>query len=255
MLSEFSNAAIVVFTAMNVMFLLAMIIKNNSIIDIFWGLGFLVLAVYLAFPFNKLNFSQIIFGIYLTAWSLRLSLHIFFRNAGKPEDFRYANWRRTWKHFVIRSYFQIFMLQGLMMLVIALPVITIFNAEFKGQPVFSIGGSIIFLIGIIIEAVADFQLNTFRNNPVNKGHIIQSGLWNFSRHPNYFGEALLWWGLWIFSIPGTLWYITILSPVTITLLLRYVSGVPMMEEKYKNHPEWERYSKRVPVFIPGVKKK
>lgn len=239
---------------MNVIFVLALILKNNSIIDIFWGMGFMIVACSLAIQIDSLNFTQILFGSFLSAWAIRLSLHIFLRNKGHAEDFRYANWRKTWKNFILRSYFQVFILQGLMMLIISLPLIAIFNTDFQGHLFYTITGSLIFISGFLTETLADYQLIRFRNNPENKGHIIKSGLWKYSRHPNYFGEALLWWGLWMISLPGTLWYITILSPIVITLLLRYVSGVPMLEKKYGNHPEWETYCNQTPVFVPGRRK-
>jgi steroid 5-alpha reductase family enzyme len=254
MLSDFIYVSAVIFIAMNVMFVLALILKNNSIIDIFWGIGFVIVACSLAIQIQSLNFTQILFGIFLSAWAIRLSLHIFLRNKGHAEDFRYANWRKTWKYFILRSYFQVFMLQGLMMLIISLPVLAVYNSGFEGKIVFTIIGSLIFISGFLTETLADYQLKQFRNNPENKGRIIKSGLWKYSRHPNYFGEALLWWGLWIISLPVTLWYITILSPIVITILLRYVSGVPMLEEKYRNHPEWEAYCNETPVFVPGRRK-
>lgn len=235
---------------MNIMFLLALSLRNNSIVDIFWGPGFLIIAFFSAFPFDALNTTKITFGILLAAWSLRLSLHIFMRNKGHGEDFRYAEWRKTWKHFIFRSYFQVFMLQGLVMLIVSLPVIIIFNSDFTGSPIYTFIGFIVFATGFGMETLADYQLQQFRNNPLNKGHIIRSGLWKWSRHPNYLGEAMLWFGLWIISIPCSYWFVTILSPITITLLLRYVSGVPMMEEKFRNHPEWDEYSAKTPVFLP-----
>ncbi len=250
MLSDFGQVAIVVFIAMNCMFLLALVLKNNSIIDIFWGPGFSIIAVFLLFPFDSYGFAQLLFTALLTLWAARLSLHIFLRNRGKAEDFRYAYWRKTWKHFIVRSYFQVFMLQGFLMLVIALPVIAFLTGSFFEITGFSWVGSIVFLTGFLMESTADYQLKIFRQNAENKGNIIRTGLWNYSRHPNYFGEALLWWGLWIYSVHGTPWYITIISPVAITLLVRFVSGVPMLENKYRMHPEWADYCSKTPVFIP-----
>ncbi len=250
MLSDFGQVAAVVFIAMNCMFLLAMVLKNNSIIDIFWGPGFSIIAVFLLFPFDTYHFTQLLYSALITIWAARLSIHIFLRNRGKAEDFRYANWRKTWKHFILRSYFQVFMLQGFLMLVIALPVIAFLAGSYFESTGFTWVGSFVFLAGFLMESTADYQLKVFRQKAENKGHIIRTGLWNYSRHPNYFGEALLWWGLWIYSVPGTPWYITIISPVAITLLLRYVSGVPMLENKYSLHPEWADYSSKTPVFIP-----
>ncbi len=250
MISDSIQVAIVICIAMHIMFVLALVLKDNSIIDIFWGLGFVTVALFLLYPFDSLNFTKTLFSLLLFAWALRLAIHIGVRNLGKGEDFRYANWRKTWKNFILRSYFQVFMLQGSMMLIISLPLIAVLGSDFSGNITFTLIGTLVFATGFITETVSDYQLQQFRKNTSNKGHLIKTGLWKYSRHPNYFGEALLWWGFWIISIPDSYWFITILSPVTITILLRYVSGVPMMEEKYRDHPEWEEYKTKTPVFVP-----
>jgi len=253
MLQGIIDAALVVFIAMNLMFGLAMILKNNSIIDIFWGIGFILITSILAFPFINIIFEKTLIIALVTIWGSRLSIHIYFRNKGKPEDFRYASWRKTWKFFAFRSYFQIFILQGFVMMVIAIPLVAVFNTKFVGNVYSTTVGCLLFIIGFGFEYIADYQMQQFRKLPKNKGHLIKSGLWRLSRHPNYFGEALLWWGLWIISIPGTPWYYSIISPLVITLMLRFVSGVPMLEKKYTHHPEWEDYKNRTPVFIPWLK--
>jgi steroid 5-alpha reductase family enzyme len=184
-----------------------------------------------------------------------LTLHIFLRNHGKPEDFRYANWRKEWgKHVVIRSFFQVFMLQGFFMFIIALPIIITKASVPQKLGFIEIAGSIIWLIGFLFEAIGDYQLLKFKKLPENKGKIITTGLWKYTRHPNYFGECVMWWGIFIVSIPSGYFYISVISPLVLTWLLTRVSGVPMLEEKYKGNEEFEQYAKKTNSFVPWFPK-
>lgn len=247
------NAALIVFLFMSAVFILALILKDNSIVDIFWGIGFILLAITSLWQSGAVELKKIIVSSVVIIWGLRLSLHIFYRNAGKREDFRYANWRRTWKYFRLRSFLQIFILQGFFMLIIAWPVLHVNAKAGSGFGMIDILGLMTFFTGFFFEAVGDYQLLKFKSNAENKGRIITSGLWKYSRHPNYFGEALLWWGIWIMAIPVNDGIFTILSPLAITLLLRFISGVPMLEKKYEGRPDWEAYKERTPVFVPFLK--
>lgn len=251
MFAYYTEAALIVFVYMTLVFLLAMLLKDNSIVDIFWGIGFVVLTLFFFFRSAVTDINRVMAAAMVVLWAVRLSVHTFLRNKGRGEDFRYANWRRTWKHFVLRSYLQVFMLQGFFMLVIAWPVLHILGSKSGGEPGFiNIAGLLIFAAGFYFEAAGDYQLMKFRKNPENKGKIITSGLWKLTRHPNYFGEALLWWGIWLMAVPVVDGIYTIISPITITLLLRYVSGVPMLEKKYEGRADWEAYKKQTPVFMP-----
>jgi steroid 5-alpha reductase family enzyme len=242
--------ALLVFSYMSFVFILAIILKDNSIVDIFWGLGFIVLTVFSLWHSGSTDFKKIFVSSLVLVWGLRLSVHIFFRNRGRGEDFRYANWRRTWNNFVLRSFLQVFMLQGFFMLVIAWPVLHINYGASVESGMIDLAGSLIFLIGFLFEAVGDSQLVAFRKDTSNAGQIITTGLWKYTRHPNYFGEALLWWGIWLMAVPVVDGIYTVLSPITITLLLRYVSGVPMLEKKYEGRADWEEYKAKTPVFVP-----
>ena len=244
------TAAITVFLFMFMVFVLALFLKDNSIVDIFWGLGFIVLALVSLFPFNSLDIKQILVNLLILVWGLRLTVHIFQRNRGKGEDFRYANWRRTWKYFVLRSFLQIFMLQGFFMLIIAWPVLHINSNTSIGLGMLDVAGVLIFLTGFLFEAIGDYKMVVFKKDPANKGKLITTGLWKYTRHPNYFGEALLWWGIWLMALPVVDGIYTILSPIVITFLLRYISGVPMLEKKYEGRADWEAYKKKTPVFMP-----
>jgi len=142
------------------------------------------------------------------------------------------------------------MLQGFFMLLIAWPIIHLNQGSSVDFGMIDIAGILIFSTGFYFEAMGDYQLTRFRKDPINSGKIITTGLWKFTRHPNYFGEALLWWGIWLMAVPLVDGIYTVISPITITLLLRYVSGVPMLEKKYEGRADWEEYKSRTPVFVP-----
>ncbi len=254
MFNYLSDAALVVFVYMSLVFVLALVLRDNSIVDIFWGLGFIVLTVFSIVRNDSPGVLQILVALMVLIWGLRLSVHIFKRNLGRGEDFRYANWRRTWKFFILRSFLQVFMLQGFFMLVISWPVLHVLNNPSPAVPGFiHASGLLVFLTGFLFEAIGDYQLAVFRKNPENSGKIITTGLWKLTRHPNYFGEALLWWGFWLLALPQLDGIYTVVSPLAITWLLRYVSGVPMLEKKYEGRPDWEAYKAKTPVFVPFMR--
>ena len=247
------SIAFVIWLYMTIVFLFALIKKDNSIVDVFWGLGFIVVAAYSLINTGNLNLQTIILNLFVLLWGLRLSIHIFNRNKGKGEDFRYKAWRDTWKFFTLRSYLQIFMLQGIFMLIISGPVYFVNRHSTGVLHINDYLGIALFLTGFCFEAVSDYQLLRFGKNPENKGKIITSGLWSISRHPNYFGETLIWWGIGLFSISYHQGWMMLVSPVMITLLLRFVSGVPMLEKKYQSHPDWNRYKQKTSVFVPFLR--
>lgn len=148
--------ALVVFLYMTSVFLLAVFIKDNSIVDIFWGLGFILLAAGSFFLSEDIGIKKVLVNILILIWGLRLSIHIFLRNKGKGEDFRYANWRRTWKFFILRSYFQVFMLQGFFMLIISWPVLHINNNVTNDFGMLDALGVALFITGFLFEVIGDF---------------------------------------------------------------------------------------------------
>ena len=245
-----------VFIYMIALFILALLKKDNSIVDIGWGLGFvLVWAVtFLLEPGTSVR--QAVAGILVGAWALRLSSHIFIRHRGRGEDFRYAAWRKSWgRYFVVRSFFQVFMLQGTLMILVAWPVILINHAAGPEFGALDYAGLAVWLAGFGIEAAADRQLRQFKRNPSNKGRIMTRGLWAASRHPNYFGEALMWWGIFGLALSVPTGWTAVIGPATITLLLRCVSGVPLLEKKYKGNEDFEAYARRTNAFIPWFPRK
>ena len=227
------------------------LVGRNDVADILWGIGFVVIAFYIFHNYHLHQRGKLI-CLLVVLWGLRLSGYLALRNLQKAEDFRYKKWREEWGNtFWWRSLLQVFLLQGFFLYLIALPLA---YAAWDGSSLklvdsildpFSIGGSLIWLIGFGWQAVADAQLYRFQKNR-QPGQILTTGLWALSRHPNYFGEILMWWGIWIITLE---WW-TIISPLTITLLLLRVSGVPMLEAKYKNNAAYADYVKRTPALIP-----
>ena len=242
----------IIFVLMTLLWLLSLALKNASIVDIFWGIGF-VIVTWLAFvlaPQGYLPRKQLVAAL-VTIWGLRLALHIGVRNWGKPEDFRYAKWREEngtrWWWF---SFIQVFLLQGILMWIISTPLIA---TQTSGFPVILTPldyiGVLLWLIGMIFESIGDLQLMSFKADPANKGKLLTTGLWKFSRHPNYFGEAALWWGYYLIALVSGFWW-TIFSPVLMTYLLFKVSGVAMLERTMKLKPGYEDYMKKTNAFFP-----
>lgn len=249
----FTEIALLILIYMTLVFVLALIARDNSIVDIFWGPGFILIAVYSLIQFPEADLRKWIVTALVTLWGVRLSVHIFFRNKGKGEDFRYLQWRQTWNFFILRSYFQIFLLQGFLMCIIAFPIYYINFHSMEILGFLDTLGLVLFGTGFFIEAVSDYQLAEFRKKPENKGKLITTGLWAISRHPNYFGEALIWWGIATYALSVHGGWVTLISPLVITFLLRFVSGVPMLEKKLCNHPDWDEYKSKTAAFVPYVK--
>lgn len=231
-------------------FVISVVKKRNDVADIAWGLGF-VFLVWLSFLISGFSFKALLVNGLVTIWGLRLAWHIYKRNLQKHEDYRYAAWRKEWgKWFFPRSYFQVYLLQGFFLFLIIQPVFYIHH-QVTGDPgIFDLIGLLVWIIGFYFESTGDSQLKTFISNPANKGKLMETGLWRYSRHPNYFGEVLGWWGIFIIalSLPGS--FFTIIGPLTITILILFVSGVPLLEKKYAGRLDFEAYKKRTSVFIP-----
>lgn len=236
---------------MNFWFVVSLIKKRNDVADVAWGLGFVLLAWASFFISNGSCGRGLIVNTLVSIWGLRLAWYIYRRNKGKTEDYRYLTWRQEWgKWFYIRSYVQIYLLQGFFLLIIVSPVLII-----NRNPGSSLGwldfiGILIWIFGFSFEVIGDAQLAKFMMNPTNKGKLLQTGLWAYTRHPNYFGEVTLWWGIWLLSLSSPNGWFTIVGPLTITILILKVSGIPLLEKKMENNPDFEKYKRKVSVFIP-----
>jgi len=232
-------------------FIASRLMARNDIADVAWGLGFILAAgVSLVSAGVYAPRGLLVSGMVLT-WGLRLALHIHARNRGRGEDPRYRKWREEWgRWFVIRSFLQVFMLQGLLLVMVAIPVIFI-----NAAPPVALGwpdlvGVAIWLTGLSFEAVGDWQLLRFLRNPANRGSLMTSGLWRYTRHPNYFGEVSLWWGLWLLALPIAGGWLTIIGPLTISFLILKVSGIPMLEKQYEERADFQEYKRRTSAFFP-----
>jgi len=230
-------------------FIISIIKKRNDVADIAWGLGFILMA-WLSFFISGFSFKAFLVNGLVTIWGLRLAFHIYNRNKNKPEDSRYLEWRKTWKNFYLRSFLQIYLLQGIFLFLISLPVIFINHSVTESFGILEIIGLLVWSLGFYFENMGDKQLKKFISNPANKGKLMDRGLWQYSRHPNYFGEVTQWWGIFIIalSIPNS--FFTIIGPITITILIIFVSGIPLLERKYAGRPDFEKYKKKTSIFIP-----
>lgn len=242
---------LILFIYINFWFVICLIKKRNDLADIAWGLGFILLSWSSFFLSKNFHPRPFLVNFLVTLWGLRLSFHIYHRNKNKEEDYRYLVLRKQWgKLFFIRSYFQIFLLQGIFLFLIIQPVLIINKNSFLPLNFLDFLGVAIWLFGFWFETLADKQLSAFIKNPKNKGKILTSGLWRYSRHPNYFGEVVLWWGIWLFALNTTFGFLTIIGPLTITFLILFVSGVPLLEKKYQGHADYAEYKKTTSAFFP-----
>ena len=249
-------SVLAVFIYMNLLFVIALIRKDNYIADIAWGIGFILVAALTFFLERGSTPRQILANALVLIWGLRLAAHIFIRNRKRGEDFRYAQWRKNWgKWFLIRSYLQVFILQGILLLVICYQVMLINHSDEGGLTPLDFLGTVGWLAGFLFEAIGDYQLLKFKSKKENKGKVMTLGLWKYTRHPNYFGEATIWWGIFLIALSVKSGWIAILSPVVITTLLLRVSGVTLLEKKYEGNPEYAEYIRKTNVFIPWFPKK
>jgi len=255
-MSYFVTLGIVLFAYINLWFIISLIKKRNDVADIAWGIGFVVLTWTSFFISGESGQRGVLVGILVSVWGLRLAWHIHTRNAGKAEDYRYAAWRKAWgKWFLLRSYGQVFLLQCLLLFVVALPILLINKSAGPAIGLLDVVGVAVWLFGFIFETVGDAQLAKFIADPTNKGRLIQSGLWRYTRHPNYFGEVTLWWGVWLIALSVPFGWLAVIGPITITFLILKVSGIPMLEDKMEKNPDFAEYKERTSGFFPWFAKK
>lgn len=251
-----SLSALVLLLFMSLLFLLALQRHDNSIVDIGYGIAF-VLAVGAAFLFAANGHPrQWLLLALIGIWGSRLAIHIFLRKQGENgEDFRYRRWRENWgKSFFWRSYLQIFLLQGAVVFLVCLPALLVMRQPGGPLGLFDLLGGLVWALGFGFEAVADWQLLHFKRDPRNRGRILQGGLWRYCRHPNYFGEALLWWGIYLIALGAGAGLAALVSPLLIGFLLLRVSGVPMLEAKQAQDPRFRDYQRRTHAFFPWFPK-
>lgn len=245
------QAALVALAYYLLFFVVAQVIRNNSIVDMGWGAGFILVALATMFLGGAYGERNLLMVLLVTIWGGRLTYHIVRRNWGREEDFRYAKWRKEWGRWLVpRAFFQVFILQGLLMLVIVYPVILVHAHPRSGLVWSDYLGLLVWLVGFYFESVGDRQLAVFLKDPANRGRVIRSGLWRYTRHPNYFGEATMWWGIFILASSSPLGWTALVSPVTITTLLLFISGVPLLEKEMMKNPQFQAYARVTSKFVP-----
>lgn len=227
--------------------------RNVSIVDSLWGLGFVLIAWITFFLADGFLGRKGLIAILTTIWGLRLSIYLGKRNWRAGEDPRYGQWRqKSGERFWIVSLFKVFLLQA-----VFLGVISIVLQYGQSAPIpdrfsgLDILGILVWAIGFLFEAVGNWQLARFKSNPANKGRVMDRGLWSYSRHPNYFGEFLIWWGFFLITLstPGSWW--TVISPLVVTAVLLKMTGIPLTEAAtVKTRPGYEDYIKRTSAFVP-----
>lgn len=252
------QAFLIIMVLMSALWIASVLLKNVSIVDLFWGFGFVAVSSFYFLKSEGNDLRKILVMSLVAFWGIRLSVYLTWRNYGKGEDFRYREFRRKYgeKRYWWISYFQTFLLQGLLMWLISAPLLA---AQFYGNDnnpgIVDFAGLIIWIVGFLFEAGGDFQLALFKSNPDNKGKVLDRGFWRYTRHPNYFGDAAVWWGYGLFSLAaGGL--IEVLGSVLMTLLIIKVSGVALLEKSLREKkPEYKNYIEKTSSFFPWFPKK
>ncbi len=258
MLTIFLEASFIIFILVSLLWVVSVIIKNVSIVDLFWGMGFVIVNAVYFYVSGEFSLRKILLLFLVTLWGLRLSIYLAWRNLGKGEDFRYREFRRKYgtERYWWVSYFQTFLLQGALILFVSLPLLGA-NSQTDSNELNWLDylGIVIFIIGFVFEAGGDFQLARFKKNPNNNGKVLNTGFWKYTRHPNYFGDSAVWWSFAIFSMAaGSYW--TIIGSVGMTLLIIKVSGVALLEKSLNDtKPQYRDYIQKTNSFFPWFPKK
>ncbi len=228
--------------------------RDASLVDVFWGPGFAGIACVAFAVADGALARRVLVLVLALAWGLRLGAYLLWRAWGRPEDFRYQAMRSHWgARFPLVSLFTVFGLQGVLMWLVSLPLQV---AQVARTPealgALDASGAALWLVGMVFESVGDWQLARFKADPANAGRVMDSGLWRYTRHPNYFGDCLVWWGFFLIAsgVPGGAY--TLLSPIVMTILLRRVSGVTLLERSLlKRRAGYADYVARTNAFVPG----
>ncbi len=246
-----SLALILIFET--ILFIVAYFVKRNDLADVGWGLGFGVVAIFNFVPNTEPTHMQKVLLIVVLAWSLRLAGYLGFRMIGKSEDQRYQDMRAGWKSLVtLKSFLYIFILQGFLLWILAGPIIYYFSEE--NLVVSNLSWLAIFfsLFGLVYESIADLQKSAFKKIKANSSTFIQTGLFKYSRYPQYFGEIIFWTGVALFPMSINIYLGFLYAPIFLFILLRFVSGVPLLEKKYITRTGYSNYATKTPLFFPRI---
>jgi steroid 5-alpha reductase family enzyme len=255
-IETFSYTLVVLFILAFVLWIVSRIKHDVGIVDSFWSL--LILAAGLCFLFfsnTSMTEKHVVIVLLLAAWAIRLSAHITWRNWGQEEDSRYQAIRENNQpDFEFKSLYIVFLLQAFLAMIVALPMMSIFASDAAIDTLDYIAFAL-WVFGMFFEAVSDMQLARFKASSDNRGKVLDSGLWRYSRHPNYFGEFCIWWAFFLFAVSSGYWW-SIVSPLLMTVLLLKVSGVSLLESTIsERRPEYADYSKKTNAFFPWLPKK
>lgn len=247
------STAIAVLVLMLTTWLVSLVRKDASIVDIIWGLGFVIVAWVARLVADGSSTRQTLLVLCTTLWGLRLAGYLAWRNLGKGEDYRYRAMRKKFgDRFPIVSLRTVFLTQGLLMWVISMPTqFGQMREGRKGSDAWIVVGLVLWAVGFAFETIGDIQLARFKADEANKGKVMNRGLWAWTRHPNYFGDACVWWGLWLIasSVPIARW--TVFGPIAMTFLLVRVSGVAMLEKTIgRRRPGYDEYIRTTSAFLP-----
>lgn len=241
------------FAAAVVVWGISLLLRDAGIADVAWAFGFLLVAGLWAWPHQPLSPRGLLVVGLAAVWALRLSGHIFWRNRGRGEDPRYGAMRKTWgQRFWWVSLFTVFLLQATLLWIAAAPLYHSVSAT-PAVPLGPVaaGGVALWAIGMYFEAVGDWQLARFKSDPANQGKVLEAGLWRYTRHPNYFGEFLIWWGFFLIAAETVTGVWTVVSPALMSFLLLRVSGVPMLDDLMRRtKPDYRHYIERTNAFFP-----
>jgi steroid 5-alpha reductase family enzyme len=254
----FFHASLIILGLLTLLWIVSIFIKNVSIVDLFWGFGFVVVNGYYIVMSGDLNTRKILMLLLVSVWGLRLSVYLSYRNIGKGEDFRYQEFRKKYgpERYWWVSFFQTFLLQGILMMIVSLPLLGVVSGtHLTSLHVLDYLAILVWVIGFMFEAGGDFQLSRFKQNPKNKGKVLDTGFWKYTRHPNYFGDSAVWWAYALFSVAaGSYWQI--IGSLIMTLLIIKVSGVALLEKSLTDtKPQYRDYIQKTSSFLPWFPKK
>ncbi len=238
------NYLAIILTASILGYIISLLIKNSSVADVFWGLYFVLITDYLLFSSQSLNATKLTLAFMINVWGFRLSFYVLGKMIKtKKEDSRYADFRLKWGNkFNYRSLLQNFLLQAVLAFIIALPIIFVFQSQSNVLINWAVYiGFLIWLVGFIIETLADYQKSNFHKQKRGKDEFLSSGLWRYSRHPNYFGEIVSWWAIWLICFGLNVPVFTMLSPLLLSVLILFVSGIPLSEKRLKLNTKYQKY--------------
>ena len=258
MITLFLQASLIILILLVILWLTSVFLKNVSIVDLFWGFGFVVINTFYVLSSSEVTDRQLLVLVLVSVWGLRLSFYLGWRNIGKAEDFRYQEFRKKYgpERYWWFSFFQTFLLQGVLMMLISTPLLGAnFGEQNSGLQWLDYAGILVWIIGFTFEAGGDIQLARFKSNPQNKGKVLNTGFWKYTRHPNYFGDSAVWWSYALFSIAAGSYWLS-LGSVLMTLLIIKVSGVALLEKSLTStKPQYSEYIRKTNAFIPWFPKK